>query len=181
MASSASKRRLRILFFMSLFSCAYAARAESRWGVGIIYPGAGVRYLLNDRWTMEGRAQIETGTYVGGVRVYRYFNDGSRVRLFGTSRKTSLSDDQTLHRFKFFAGAETDYVQFKGADSKGAGYAMAAFLGGEYFFRDQWSFQTDFGPAYVSLKDAGDSLSVSGIDYLINFGVNFYFGRRAPR
>ncbi len=74
---------------------------------------------------------------------------------------------------------EGDFVTFKGDDSKGTGIAGELFVGGEYFFAKSFSVQLDLGPAFISLKDTKDtSESVSGLEYVVNFGINYYFGRR---
>ena len=56
--------------------------------------------------------------------------------------------------------------------------AGEAFLGLEYFFQKRWSLQVDGGPALISLKDRDSSLSVQGVEYVVNFGINWYFNKR---
>lgn len=71
---------------------------------------------------------------------------------------------------------EADYVSFKGDLSDGTGYAAEALVGGEYFvWPPRVSVQLDFGPAYLGLKDKNYSVDVSGIEFIVNFGINYYF------
>ncbi len=73
-------------------------------------------------------------------------------------------------------GIESDYVSFKGEESKGNGFAEELYLGLEFFLLDHFSRQVDFGPAFIILKDNDSALNVNGIEYGINFGTNWYFG-----
>ncbi len=129
--------------------------SQGKFGLGLNYPGLGARYFLTDHYCLEAKGQFEKDIVVGGLRTSRYFS--STGGLFP------------------FIGLEADYVHFKGAVSKGSGFAGELFAGGEYFFTKRFSAQLDFGPAYVSLKDRPTSSSVDGIEYVFNFGMNFYF------
>ena len=46
------------------------------------------------------------------------------------------------------------------------------------FFTKKLSLQIDFGPAFIFLKDKDTSVSVSGGEYVINFGINYYFSKK---
>jgi hypothetical protein len=49
------------------------------------------------------------------------------------------------------------------------------FLGTEVLVRRRFSVQFDFGPAWIHLKDSSYDISQSGIEYVVNFGLNYYF------
>lgn len=136
----------------------YGEVAKGDLGIGINYPGVGVRYFLTDKISLEAKGQIGTDIFVGGLRGYYYF--------------------KSVEKLLPFAGLEADFVTFKGDDSEGTGFAGEIFVGGEYFFAKSFSVQLDLGPAYISLKDTKDtSESVSGLEYVVNFGINYYFGK----
>ena len=130
------------------------------FSLGVNYPGVGLKYFLSDSYALEARGQAQSGDDVGGVRAYRYFRPG-RVLLY--------------------VGFEADYDRFKGAVSKGAGYGGEVFGGIEYLVAPHVGVQVDFGPAYIELKDASTSLTAGGLEYVMNFGVNYYFGLRERR
>ncbi len=126
-------------------------------GVGLNYPGAGVRYFLTDHLCAEVRGQYEESAYFGGARAMWYFPGASSVYPY--------------------LGAEGGYAGYKGDAAEAGGYAVALFAGGEYFMWPNVSAQFDFGPAYVGLEDGDWSISVSGIEFAVNFGLTYYFGR----
>lgn len=49
------------------------------FGVGLNYPGVGLRYFFVDRYAAEIRGQFEKDILVAGLRVYRYFGQISQV------------------------------------------------------------------------------------------------------
>jgi hypothetical protein len=147
-----------ILFsILSLDTFVSAEVAKGDLGISLNYPGIGTRYFFSDKISGEIKAQIEKDIFVGGVRGYYYLSPKSQ--------------------FLLFFGLEGDFTSFKGKESKGNGFAGEVFAGGEYFFARQFSFQFDFGPALISLKDDDTSVSVSGLEYVVNFGINYYFGK----
>ncbi|MBI5574521.1 MAG: hypothetical protein HY919_08260 [Elusimicrobia bacterium] len=135
----------------------YGEVAKSDFGIGVNYPGLGTRYFLSDKISLELKGQIEKDIFVGGLRGYWYFSPEKKLIPF--------------------AGLEADFVTFKGDDSKGTGIAGEVFIGGEYFFAKSFSVQLDLGPAFVSLKDKDTSESVNGLEYVVNFSINYYFGK----
>lgn len=148
-----------LIFFLllTLSSQASGEVAKGKFGLGLNYPGLGARYFLSDKISLEGKGQFEKDILVGGLRGYYYFKPEAKVLPF--------------------IGLEADFVSFKGEESKGIGFAGELFVGGEYFFAKKLSVQLDFGPTYISLKDKDSSESVGGIEYVINFGINYYFGK----
>ena len=71
---------------------------------------------------------------------------------------------------------EEDYFSFDRDSSDGTGYAFSIVVGGEYFFRKNFSFQMDFGPGWIKADNSNTDNDESGIDIVINFGLNWYFG-----
>lgn len=140
------------------FSCpVYAGLAGGDFGIGLNYPGLGVRYFLSNKISLEGKGQFEKDIVVAGLRGYYYFNREAKVL--------------------FFTGLEADFISFKGDDSEGSGFAGELFIGGETFIVKSLSVQLDFGPAFISLKDKDTSLKADGVELVLNFGINYYFGK----
>jgi hypothetical protein len=137
---------------------AAAGVKQGEWAAGLNYPGLGLRYMCTDNFSLEARGQAATDIVVAGVRGNYYFNP--------------------RYNTVFFTGLEADYLTFKGDESKGQGLAEEIFLGFEYFFQKRLSLQVDFGPALISLKDRDSSLSVQGVEYVVNFGINWYINKR---
>ena len=148
---------LLIIFHLPLIASLYGAAAKNDIAVGVNYPGFGVRYFLKDKIAPEFKLQFESGVSVLGLRGYYYLSKTAKYLLF--------------------SGLEFDIISFKGGDSKGSGFAGEIFIGGEYFFAKNFSFQLDLGPAIISLKDKDTSESVNGAEYVANLGVNYYFGK----
>lgn len=126
------------------------------FAAGLSYPGVGLRYFVTDRFPLELKAQAAPGVTLAGLRGYRFFSPLAGVYPL--------------------AGLEADYVAFKGDRAKGNGFAGQVFVGGERFLFNRLSIQVDFGPAYIHLPNRTGGVSVSGIEYVLNFGINFYFG-----
>ncbi|MFH1415122.1 MAG: hypothetical protein ABIH89_03440, partial [Elusimicrobiota bacterium] len=103
------------------------------------------------------KCQIEKDIFVGGLRGYYYFSPEKKLIPF--------------------TGLEAGFVSFVGEDSEGTGFTGELFVGGEYFFTKRFSFQMDFGPALLSLRDKDTSESVTGLEYVVNFGIYYYFGK----
>ena len=132
---------------------------KGKIGINVNYPGIGVKYFWKDKVALELRGQsvndegVEASVY--GIRGYRYF------------KKLGMIDT--------FVGLELDYAAFKTDSTNGNGYVIEAFAGGEYAFAKNFSMQMDIGPALVSLTDTSTSLSNPGLEYVVNFGVNWYW------
>jgi hypothetical protein len=159
-ANPLNRRPGPVLFvLLSVLSFVFPAGAEEPgpMALGLNYPGASLRFHLNERYALEGRFQAESGVWAGGVRGYRYFS--------------------TLGRVHPFAGLEGDYLGFKENAAKGSGFAGIAFAGGEYFFARRLSAQLDMGAGWLGLKDDATSLTDGGLEFVVNVGVNLYFGK----
>lgn len=129
---------------------------KGAFGLSLNYPGIGMRYFLNDQFVLEVKGQAEGGTAAGGFRAYKYF--------------------AAVERMFLFLGIEGDYIQFKGKISRGSGAAAEFFGGLEYFVSPSISLQADFGPVYIYLKNRHEPVSVGGLEYVANFGLNLYWG-----
>ena len=134
---------------------------KGTFAAGLNYPGLGFKYFLSDDYALEVKGQGQNGDDVAGLRGYRYFRPDSKVFLF--------------------VGVEADYVRFRGAVGQGSGYGGEVFGGAEYFVAAHVGVQADIGPAYVSLRDAATALSADGIEYVMNVGINYYFGTGSGR
>lgn len=153
-------KRKMVLFgiIISIFfiSKAQAIDLNGRLGVGLNYPGVNVKYGITPKVAIEARGQFEKNITLFGPRFYYNFSSNKIMNLF--------------------LGGEADWIKFKGEISKGSGFAVETFVGGEYFLTKNLSLTTDIGPAYISLKDADGKKSSEGIEYVVNVGVNYYFG-----
>ena len=126
-----------------------------RLGIGLNSPGAGIRYLVSDRICVEARGQYLPDVIAAGPRACVYF---------------------PMAGFYPYGGLEGDYLSLNGDVAKGAGWGTSAFVGGEVFILRNVTFQLDFGPAYVGLKDTKSALSVGGIEFIVNLGITYYLG-----
>ena len=124
---------------------------SKRWGVGVNYPGLGVKYRVNEKSAVGIKTQFAKDIFVIGPRYYHSFNPKDKAVLL--------------------AGGEVDYLTFKGDSSKGSGWVIEAFVGGEYFIQPNFSISSDIGPAFIYLKDKDTSLDESGIDFVLNLGL----------
>lgn len=132
-----------------------------RAALGLNYPGVSFKYPLGAFYAAEFKAQSAGGVTLAGVRFYRFFApSGGVIPLLGL---------------------EADYLSYKGSDSKGSGMALGLAAGGETFLSKNLSLQLDFGPALIMVKDGGTGLSASGLEYVVNLGVNLYLGRGGSR
>lgn len=155
-------KKTSLLFFVAAllsipsFSSAQDQAPARRAALGINYPGLSYRHPLGARYAAELKVQSAGGVTLAGARLYRFLNPAGGI--------TPL------------LALEADYLSFKGSDSKGSGMAMELAVGGEMFMSRSLSLQLDLGPALIMVKDGDTGLSVSGIEYVANFGINLYLG-----
>ncbi len=123
-------------------------------GLSLGWPYAGLKYNLSDKISVEGRYAAETGVSVVAGRTYWTFSRREKLNLF--------------------AGAEYGVVKFNTTDLKGTGYEAGGFIGTEYFIFRNCSVLMDFYPAFIGLKS--DNYSISGLEWVTNVGLNYYFG-----
>jgi len=128
---------------------------SGNWAVGLLYPGAAIKYVTNGTTAWELRAQSGLDILAFGGRYYQYFSSASDTRLF--------------------CGIDAEYVTYKGESSKGLGFAGGAFAGGEILLTKQIGLLVDFGPMYIKLNDKNASETVGGIEYVVNMGIYWHF------
>ena len=131
------------------------ANDTQKWGIGLNYPGLGLKYRVNSRNTVEIRTQLGKDILVIGPRYY-----------YNLSRRDKLV---------LFCGGEADSLRFKGSVSDGAGIAALIFIGGEYLTAPDFGVSMDIGPAYISLQDRDTEMMEKGIDFVLNIGLTYYF------
>lgn len=158
-----SKKRV-LLLIGALAACMFCMEGGAHaygksTALGINYPGASLKTFLSDSFALEARGQYEKKILVGGGRLYWY------PAFLGTEES----------RLRPFFAAEGDFITFEGTYSKGNGMAAGGFFGLEWFMSKRLSFQTDGGPVYIALEDKDTALLQSGLEYVVNFGINFYF------
>ncbi len=127
--------------------------------VGVNFPGASARMFLSENFAAELRGQYQYRILTAGPRLYYY------------PQIAGMGDSRILP----FISIEGAYVSFKGNVSKGNGLAYGANAGMEYFLSRRVSIQADAGPYYIMLNDDSSSIEQTGLEFVMNFGVNFYF------
>ena len=138
-------------------AASFAPRAGDL-NLNINYPGAAIRYFVADGKALELLGQGQDDIFVGGLRYYFYP---------GSMGKGALRP---------YLAAEADYLSFRGSYAKGKGWGGGLYAGAEYHLNQTFSVQTDLGAMYVSVKDKDSSLMESGLEFLLNLGINIYFG-----
>jgi hypothetical protein len=128
--------------------------AGGRFGLGVNFPGIGLRYFVADLWAVEAVGSMEPGVVVGGLRFCRYFAPMGRAAPY--------------------VGIEGDLGNYKDKGISSDGWAGMALAGIEYFVWPKFSAQADVGPAYARLTHAKTAISASGIDFVVNFGLTYY-------
>ena len=152
-------RKILIALTVLLLNSAGKAEDSIQGGamcLGINYPGIELKYFLNSKNAVELRYQASDEISVAGIRWYR----------------CSLKSSSDL---SLFYGFEAGGISFKGDDSEGTGIMGGLYLGGEYFIGKRLGLIMDIGPYYISLSDADYSVTESGIAFVVNLGLNFYF------
>lgn len=128
----------------------------------INYPGAALRYFVDDGKGLELVGQGQDHIFTGVLRYYYYPKKLARGPLCP------------------YLAAEGDFITFKGRYSKGNGWGGGLAAGTEYRLSRAFSVQADLGATYISVKDKDTSLVQGGLEFIINLGVNIYFGERKP-
>lgn len=146
---------LSLVISMLISFTAEADDLAKRIGIGFGNPYISVKYGLNSKFSIEARGAFGSGIIVSGARLYYNFNPEDRAVIF--------------------IGGEGDYVTFDTDDVSGNGYVGYAFVGGEYFISKKFTFNLDIGPAFIGLKEDEFDLDVSGLEWIFNLGINYYF------
>ncbi|MBI5745041.1 MAG: hypothetical protein HY952_10895 [Elusimicrobia bacterium] len=144
---------------LSLSHAAAGGPVKGTLNLNLNYPGAAFRCFVADGKALELLGQFQKDVSVGGLRYYAY--------------PASLRQGALFPYFAF----EADYADFKGSYSSGYGLGGGAFAGAEYFIGRRLSVQTDLGALYLSVNDRDTSISESGLEFILNLGVNIYFGK----
>jgi hypothetical protein len=145
------------LLLLTLSAISYSE--SPKYAIGLNYPGFSIRYFKSDRTAWEAKLQAETNIIVAGVRINKY------------------SDLKNNNKIQIIKGLEADLVSFKEDITEGYGFALEAFIGGEYSITKKLSFQLDFGPAIVGLFDKYVAeVRAGSIEFVLNLGVNYYVG-----
>ena len=131
--------------------------AKGALNLDLNYPGAGLRWFPAAGRALELIGQKQDEIFTGSLRYYYY-----PEKLAGRAIAPYLA-------------AEGDYLDFKGKYSKGSGWGGGLFAGAEYRLGPKFSVQADLGALYVSVTDKDTSLLEDGLEFLMTFGVNFYF------
>jgi len=169
-----SKGLLWVMAFVFLSIPLSAEISKGKFGIGANYPGLDVKIFLSDKLSLELKGQIEDNIIVGGLRGYYYLKTAmGRNKLKVSSEYYSNPEVKYL----LFSGLEADFVSFDYDDHNGTGFAGEFFAGIEYFLRKNISAQLDLGPAMIFLEDEDTSEFVRGLEYVINFGIYYYFGK----
>ncbi len=155
------RRFIVIFILLFLFNFSVASNSHSydlthKIGIGLGYPYLSLKYGISPKWSMELRGAFDDGIQVLGGRLYHNFTPEERTVIY--------------------CGGEMDCVTFDTKDIAGSGYLGLIFVGGEHFFSKKFTFCLDFSTVYTKLTDSEYSdVSVSGIDLVVNMGINFYF------
>ena len=152
---------LAIIIFSFAGTTANASNTNHTFGIGLGWPYLSFKYGFHQNWAIEARGAYEDEIGVYGMRGYYNFNHYKKGWLF-----TGLGIDY----IKFVLPADEGENKINGK-----GYIYSLFVGGEYFINKRLSLTTDIGPVYVGLTEDEFDLSVSGIEFVANLGVNFYF------
>ncbi len=129
--------------------------AIERTSLGLGYPYISVRNALTPRVSVEGRFAFSDEIQIYGARGYYTLRQVERLSLL--------------------SGLEVDFVSFKTGSVSGYGLIAYPFLGGEYRVAERISLLMDFGPAFIHLKENDFSLTLDGLEWVVNLGVYYHF------
>ncbi len=147
-----------VLILLSQYFC-YADDLNKTFGIGVGYPYFSLKYGITSKTSIETRGAYDPDVLVGGLRLNHYFNP----------------EDKAV----FYVSGEADYVLFQSSwveSGNGEGYAFGCFIGSEYFIAKNLTLNLDIGPMFVGLMDTSRDISSSGVQWVFNAGVNYYFG-----
>jgi hypothetical protein len=150
---------LILVLFTSLInlkipSSIHAESLKRRIAIGVGKPYVSLKYGLSPKFSIEARGAFGTGVNMYGARLYYNFTPKDKVVLF--------------------FGVEGGYIRFSKDDVSGKGYVIYPCLGGECFILKRLALTLDIGPAFIYLEEDEFNLSIKGVEYLFNLGINFY-------
>ncbi len=149
------KRLFVVCFALCLWTHCFADSIKGKIGIGLGYPYLSLKYGLTQNLSLETRGAFGDGINVYGGRLYYNFNPNDMIVIS--------------------IGGERDYVSFDTDGTSGKGYIGYGFISGEYFIFQEFTLNLDVGPAFISLNEDKFKLSVDGIEWIFNLGINFYF------
>lgn len=126
---------------------------SGKFGLGLGNPYISLKYGFSSKLSGEIRVAFGPGIVVYGIRGYYNFNPQNKGVI-------SL-------------GGEADLVSFNTEGISGNGNVLMVFLGFEYFLTDKRTLSIDIGPALITVSS--EETSVSGLEWVYNIGINFYF------
>lgn len=129
---------------------------EGSFAVGINYPGISIQYGVAEREVLELRIQSLQDITVIGPRYYIFLSE-------------------KITRLNPYYGFEFDVIPFSGKYSKGTGFAGEVFVGVNEYLSKKIFIGMDIGPAYLYFADQNTHLNVSGLDFVMNFSINYVF------
>ena len=152
------KNIIIILVILLTFSEIIFGRNLPKFGISLGYPYVSLKYRLSSKFTTELRDTFSEGINVVSLRGYYDF--------------------YKINKISCFTGIDLGYVFFDTDDVKGEGSLFTVFIGGEYFVSSKISISIDIGPSFITLWSKKEKdLSVSGIEWILNSGLNIYFGK----
>jgi len=128
---------------------------KNKLAVGLGYPYLALKYHVSSKLAFETRGTTGSDIVILGVRTFYNFQ---------------------YNEICFpYVGLETDYITFNRDITKGTGYLLCLFVGGEYFIKPRFSFVLDIGPVYTRVVDKDNKdMYVDGTDWVVNLGLNYY-------
>lgn len=127
------------------------------YSVGLIYPGVSLRWRATPSYAVELRGESSGGVRALGLRGYRF----GRVQ----------------GKLTPFLGVEADWLGFDTDGVKGDGRGFVVFAGGDYFFHPRFSLQLDLGAGWLELREKAGAQSANGVEFVLNTGVYFHWGK----
>lgn len=127
---------------------------ESNYYVGIHNPGITLGYQ-GDGYSIALRASKQNDIKVYGPRYTHYvypYQGGN-----------------------FYWGVDAFHVEFEDVIVEGTGQMAGTFGGIQTYIGESISFSVDGGPYYVKLEDDVSPVSVDGIEFVINTGIQVHF------
>ena len=139
-------------------SAVTAQARPHRWGLGINYTGAQLRYSRNRRWMWEGRYQQGKASSDYGRVTAQVFGFRGYRNFWGR------------RGWPLYAGSELAYVTAKTNSSAYAtkGFAAGAFGGVEYYVGKRLSVNADIGPYVITLREKQTDLTQTTLDFVLN-------------
>ncbi len=128
---------------------------KKRWFIGLTYPGITAGYQGNS-FALELRGYRSGNTTIYGPRFTNYVYSFRGGNLYWGIDLYSVSE-------------------FEGDLTRGDGYMAGGIIGLQKYIGSRFSFTLDSGPYYIKLEDDLSGLDNSGVEFVINTGLNIHF------